>query len=107
MSSVVAISRGGRSITVCDQSIFPRCGTDIVAQDILSAAMDSGVAVAIILIYFCLQYPQNGTIGQNTIQTWWGNTVFKNTADYNYTSYYRTNGTFGYVQRILHRNISC
>ncbi|OSX63077.1 hypothetical protein POSPLADRAFT_1066013 [Postia placenta MAD-698-R-SB12] len=62
---------------------------------ILSAAMDSGVAVAIILIYFCLQYPQNGTIGQNTIQTWWGNTVFKNTADYNYTSYYRTNGTFG------------
>ncbi|EGO23107.1 hypothetical protein SERLADRAFT_371352 [Serpula lacrymans var. lacrymans S7.9] len=48
---------------------------------VLSAAMDSGVAVSIILIFFCLQYPANGTIGLNSIQTWWGNTVFLNTAD--------------------------
>jgi hypothetical protein len=43
--------------------------------------MDSGVAVSIILIFFCLQYPNNGTIGLNTIQAWWGNNVFLNTAD--------------------------
>jgi hypothetical protein len=49
--------------------------------DVLSAAMDSGLAVSIILIFFCLQYPNNGTIGLNTVQTWWGNTVFLKTAD--------------------------
>ncbi|EGN97372.1 hypothetical protein SERLA73DRAFT_75065 [Serpula lacrymans var. lacrymans S7.3] len=47
---------------------------------VLSAAMDSGVAVSIILIFFCLQYPQNGTIGEG-VQKWWGNNVFLNTAD--------------------------
>jgi OPT family small oligopeptide transporter len=50
---------------------------------VLSAALDSGLAVSIILIFFCLQYPQNGTIGLNTIQSWWGNKVFLNTADGN------------------------
>ena len=29
-----------------------------------------------------LQYPKNGTIGEDTIQSWWGNTVFLDTADY-------------------------
>ncbi|KAF8836868.1 small oligopeptide transporter [Paxillus ammoniavirescens] len=48
---------------------------------VLSAALDSGVAVSVVLIFFCLQYPQNGTIGLNTVQTWWGNTVFLKTAD--------------------------
>ncbi|KAG1864939.1 OPT oligopeptide transporter protein-domain-containing protein [Suillus subalutaceus] len=48
---------------------------------VLSAAMDSGVGISIILIFFCLQYPQNGTIGLNTVQSWWGNTVYSNTAD--------------------------
>ncbi|KAG6336208.1 hypothetical protein ID866_2885 [Astraeus odoratus] len=48
---------------------------------VLSAAMDSGVAVSIILIFFILQYPADGTIGLNTIQKWWGNTVYLNTAD--------------------------
>ena len=48
---------------------------------VLSAAMDSGVAVAAVLIFFCLQYPRNGTIGANNIQVWWGNTVPFNTAD--------------------------
>ncbi|RPD78416.1 OPT oligopeptide transporter [Lentinus tigrinus ALCF2SS1-7] len=48
---------------------------------VLSAALDSGVAIAAILIFFCLQYPANGTIGANTIQTWWGNTVSFNNAD--------------------------
>ncbi|RXW17009.1 hypothetical protein EST38_g8852 [Candolleomyces aberdarensis] len=48
---------------------------------VLSAALDSGVAISVIVIFFCLQYPQNGTIGLETIQAWWGNTVFINTAD--------------------------
>ncbi|CCM00225.1 uncharacterized protein FIBRA_02253 [Fibroporia radiculosa] len=62
---------------------------------ILSAAMDSGVAVSILLIYFCLQFPANGTIGQNTIQQWWGNNVFKNTSDYKGESLLRVDGPFG------------
>jgi hypothetical protein len=41
---------------------------------VLSAAMDSGVAVSAVLIFFILQYPRDGSIGANTIQTWWGNT---------------------------------
>ena len=49
--------------------------------DILSAGLDSGVAISAILIFFCLQYPKDNTIGENTIAKWWGNTVSVNTAD--------------------------
>ncbi|KAJ2919901.1 hypothetical protein MD484_g457, partial [Candolleomyces efflorescens] len=48
---------------------------------VLSAALDSGVAISVIVIFFCLQYPKNGTIGLSTIQAWWGNTIFLDTAD--------------------------
>ncbi|KDQ58270.1 hypothetical protein JAAARDRAFT_57989 [Jaapia argillacea MUCL 33604] len=48
---------------------------------VLSAALDSGVAISIVVIFFCLQYPKNGTIGENSILTWWGNMVYVNTAD--------------------------
>ncbi|KAJ7058464.1 small oligopeptide transporter [Mycena amicta] len=48
---------------------------------VLSAALDSGVAVSAVVIFFCLQYPRNGTIGQNSLLTWWGNTVWQKTAD--------------------------
>ncbi|PPQ99373.1 hypothetical protein CVT24_009203 [Panaeolus cyanescens] len=48
---------------------------------VLSAALDAGVAVSAVLIFFCLQYPRNGTIGLNNIQVWWGNTVPFETAD--------------------------
>lgn len=68
---------------------------------VLSAALDSGVAVGAILVFFwyvplysqsfmsvpdrylfhSLQYPQNGAIGAETLTLWWGNTVFLNTAD--------------------------
>ncbi|KAG6373666.1 OPT oligopeptide transporter [Boletus reticuloceps] len=48
---------------------------------VLSAALDSGLAFSVILIFFILQYPKNGTIGLTTVQSWWGNTVFLNTAD--------------------------
>ncbi|KIK94588.1 hypothetical protein PAXRUDRAFT_827828 [Paxillus rubicundulus Ve08.2h10] len=49
---------------------------------VLAAALDSGVAIATILIFFCLRFPRNGTIGMNSIQSWWGNTVFTRTLDY-------------------------
>ncbi|KAG6330038.1 hypothetical protein ID866_9050, partial [Astraeus odoratus] len=49
--------------------------------DVLSAALDSGLGLSIVLIFFTLQYPGNGSIGLNTIHKWWGNTVYKNTAD--------------------------
>lgn len=52
----------------------------------MSAALDSGVAVSAVIIFFCLQYPKNGEIGVNTLATWWGNTVPFNNADANGTS---------------------
>ncbi|KIP05875.1 hypothetical protein PHLGIDRAFT_73529, partial [Phlebiopsis gigantea 11061_1 CR5-6] len=52
---------------------------------VLSAALEAGTAIGVILVYFCLQYPLNGRIGESSIATWWGNTVFKNTSDWNGT----------------------
>ncbi|CAE6509296.1 unnamed protein product [Rhizoctonia solani] len=48
---------------------------------VLSSALDSGVAIAIVIIFFTLQYPLNGVIGANNVMAWWGNTVYSNTAD--------------------------
>ncbi|WVF67328.1 OPT family small oligopeptide transporter [Kwoniella sp. CBS 6097] len=45
---------------------------------ILSAAWTCGYALCVIFIFFCLQLPKNGTIGQG-IQNWWGNTVYTKT----------------------------
>ena len=44
---------------------------------ILSAGLDTGVAIALIVIFFALQLPKNSTIFLN----WWGNTVWMNTLD--------------------------
>ncbi|KAJ7683983.1 OPT oligopeptide transporter [Mycena rosella] len=52
---------------------------------VLSAAMDAGVAISAVLIFFILQYPMSGAIGATTVQTWWGNTVYSNTLDGNKT----------------------
>jgi len=49
---------------------------------VLSAALDAGTAVGVILVFFCLQYPLNDTIGQNSIRAWWGNQVFRRTLDW-------------------------
>jgi len=64
---------------------------------VLSAALDSGVAVSTILIFFCLQYPMNGAIGAGNIAVWWGNTVYLNTLDGQGTALLSppVNGTFG------------
>lgn len=66
---------------------------DASLPDVLSAAMDSGVAISAVLIFFwyvfssavlpnvgpdeyntiaSLQYPKNGTIGGNSLRAWWG-----------------------------------
>ncbi|KAH9946707.1 OPT oligopeptide transporter [Amylocystis lapponica] len=62
---------------------------------ILSAALDSGLAISVVIIFFCLQYPRAGTIGENTLSKWWGNTVYQHTADAKMTPLRKTNGTFG------------
>ena len=43
---------------------------------ILSAALDSGVAISLIVIFFSLQLPKGGVD-----LVWWGNTVWQNTLD--------------------------
>ncbi|KAI9457240.1 OPT oligopeptide transporter [Lactarius psammicola] len=48
---------------------------------VLSGALDASYAVGSIVIFFALQYPDNGNIGLNSIQQWWGNTVYMKTAD--------------------------
>ncbi|KAH9944677.1 OPT oligopeptide transporter [Amylocystis lapponica] len=52
---------------------------------VLSAGLDSGLAISVIIIFFCLQYPKNGTIGANTVLTWWGNKGAFDNADGNAT----------------------
>ncbi|ESK86478.1 opt oligopeptide transporter [Moniliophthora roreri MCA 2997] len=42
---------------------------------VLAASLDAGAAIGIIVIFFCLQFPKNGTIGATNIQKWWGNTI--------------------------------
>ncbi|KAF5392481.1 hypothetical protein D9757_002202 [Collybiopsis confluens] len=44
---------------------------------ILSAALDAGVAVGVIVIFFALQFPRGGIN-----LPWWGNSVYENTADW-------------------------
>lgn len=48
---------------------------------VLSAGLDSGVAIASVAIFFLVTF-QGGQLD------WWGNTVWKNTMDYNSTKYY-------------------
>ncbi|KAF9473875.1 OPT oligopeptide transporter [Pholiota conissans] len=52
---------------------------------VLSAALDSGLAVSILVIFFALQFPKNGTIGSSNLANWWGNTVTFAGADGNGT----------------------
>ncbi|KAI5830219.1 small oligopeptide transporter [Schizophyllum commune Tattone D] len=49
---------------------------------VLSAALDAGTAISVVVIFFALQFPMNGTLGLNTIQAWWGNSVPYAGADY-------------------------
>ncbi|KAJ7188821.1 OPT oligopeptide transporter protein-domain-containing protein [Mycena filopes] len=48
---------------------------------VTSAALDSGTVISLMVIFFTLQFPKDGKISVN----WWGNSVYKNTADYHRT----------------------
>lgn len=48
---------------------------------VLSAAWSAGYALAILVIFFALQFPKNNEIGIDTIQAWWGNSVYNNVLD--------------------------
>jgi hypothetical protein len=43
---------------------------------ILATALDAGVIIGLIVIFFSLQWPHNGIY-----VNWWGNDAWKNTAD--------------------------
>jgi hypothetical protein len=52
-----------------------------VILDVLAVGLDAGYSVGLLIIYFALQYPKNGTVA-DSIGKWWGNTVYKKTADH-------------------------
>ena len=79
---------------------FPIIDASPLFVDVLSAALDCGTAIGTLIVFFVwdwytfpwlcwqaslffksLQYPRRGTIGENTIESWWGNTVYLKTAD--------------------------
>ncbi|TRM62818.1 OPT oligopeptide transporter protein-domain-containing protein [Schizophyllum amplum] len=49
---------------------------------VFSAALDAGTSISVVVIFFALQFPMDGTLGLNTIQAWWGNSVPYEGADY-------------------------
>ena len=53
-----------------------------IPLDLLSAGLDAGYQIGVLIIFFALQYPNNGKIGLNSVQTWWGNTVYTKTDDF-------------------------
>jgi len=55
---------------------------------VLSAALDSSVAISAIVIFFCVVFP-------GAELNWWGNTVNSGTIDGMGTSLKAINGTFG------------
>lgn len=59
-------------------------------NNVISAGFDCGVAIAGVLIFLCVTYP-GGTL------TWWGNTVHKNTMDFDSVPFYtlQEGETFG------------
>ena len=70
-----------------DTLSHPRISNTPGMIDILSAALDASYSISMVVIYFTLQYPENGRIGLNSIQTWWGNTVYTKTADFKGTPF--------------------
>ena len=56
----------------------------------MGAAVETGVAIAVVVIFLCVQYP-GGKLN------WWGNTVAKNTYDGMSKKYYtlKKGETFG------------
>lgn len=96
-------------------------------KDVLSAALDAGTAIGVILVYFwcvsiysifpssssllpfffippnwpwvcSLQYPFDGKETLSSVRTWWGNTVHKTTSDWQFGALRNATGhPFGWV----------
>ncbi|TIA79936.1 hypothetical protein E3P92_03017 [Wallemia ichthyophaga] len=62
---------------------------------ILSAALDAGTTLGIILVFLLLQLPKNGSISVD----WWGNSVYMRTADY-FGMPYRTPPANGFGEAV-------
>lgn len=58
---------------------------------VMGAGVETGVAIAVVVIFLCVSYP-GGKLN------WWGNSVYKNTSDYEYRKFYtvKKGETFGY-----------
>ena len=88
LSDVFVLTRDAMALALVDF---------IISLDVLSGGLDAGYEFGILIIFFALQYPKNGNIGLNSIQTWWGNTVYTKTDDYVGVPYKNPpeEGTFG------------
>jgi len=69
------LSTGGNVTTVSLPKPGQQSRAVLIIIDLLQAAMDTGTALATVVIFFCLSYT-----GVKLV--WWGNTVGKNTNDY-------------------------
>lgn len=60
---------------------------------VMGAAVESGVAIAVVIIFLCVQFP-------GAELNWWGNNVWKNTYDHNYKKFYtlEEGQTFGHTK---------
>lgn len=84
-------STGGKDTTVNipTHSLFSNANY-VLLTDLLQAAMDTGTALATVIIFFALSY-------NNIKFNWWGNTVGDNTYDSKSTPWLKvkTGGHFG------------
>lgn len=99
---------GSNTSTGCSAVIFDRaigvwCSYDLGMESIYDIRYEYSIydySTYISTPKNSLEYPLNGTIGLNTIQSWWGNTVFTKTGDWNSVSLKTVapGDTFGCVQ---------
>lgn len=79
----------GCSAVIFDRAIGVWCSYDLGMESINNTRYtiyDTPLLDYISTPQNSLEYPLNGTIGLNTIQSWWGNTVFTKTGDWNSVS---------------------
>ena len=66
--------------------VFTSSDAQMINLDVLSVGLSvglsTGYAVGVLVVFFTSQYPKNGMIGMDSVQKWWGNTIYMKTADY-------------------------
>ena len=92
ISSANGPSLGGKDTTVNYSWFYFTWfkANNLSFSDLLQAAMDTGTALATVIIFFCLSY-------NNVTLSWWGNNVGSNTDDANSVPWLKvpTGGHFG------------